>query len=194
MLLAHLDRNGTVEVVARIQLQTLLIGINIQLNTSDVGVRCEDTDVCSLRRRVPRAIENEGIVVAGAVESTVINCIKDVSSDLFWGGEIERRAVNDADRAIRYFNIVDLHIAGSVGHMECVVQDCHVRRVGESVEVPVNVVRKHDGSWFVERYRHKSGGPCWTRSYCVGRVCDDGARKALVSSVEEREGDRAYVA
>ena len=194
MLLAHLDRNGTVEVVARIELQTLLVGINVQLNTSDVGIHCKDTDICGFWRRVPRAIEDEGIVIAGAVEPAVINRVENISSDLFWRGEIERRAVNDADRAIRHFNIVDLHITGRVGHVECVIQDRHIGRVGETVEVPVDVVRKHDGGWFIDRYRHKSGSPCRTRRYCVGRVCDDGARKAFISSVEERKGDRTHVA
>ena len=152
MLLGHLDRNGAVQIVTCIELQTLLVGIDIQLNSRDVGVHREDADICSFWRRVPGAVKDEGIVVACAVESTVIDCIEDVSSNLFRRGEIERGTIDDADRAIGYFDVVDLHIARRVGHVECVVQDCQVRWVGESVEVPVDVIGKHDGSWFVERY------------------------------------------
>ena len=123
MLLAHLDRNGAVEVVTRIKLQTLLVGINIQLNTRDVGVHGEDADISSFWRGVPGAVKNESVVVACAVESTVIDSIEDVSSDLLWRGEIEGRAVDDADRAIGYFDIVDLHVARRVRHVERVVQD-----------------------------------------------------------------------
>lgn len=121
MLLTRFDRNGAVEVVTCIELQTLLIGINIQLNTSGVGVHCEDADIRSLRCRVPGTVKDEGIVVAGAIESTIVDCVEDVSSDLFWRGEIEGRAVDDADRADWYFDVVDLNVARRVGHVECVV-------------------------------------------------------------------------
>lgn len=126
MLLAHLDRNGTVEVVTRIELQTLLIGIDIQLDTSDVGVHREDADICSFWGGVPRTVKDEGVIVAGAVESTVIDCIKNVPPNLLRRGEVESRAVDDADCAIRYFDVVNLHIARRVGHVECVVQDRQV--------------------------------------------------------------------
>lgn len=89
MLLAHLDRNGAVEVVTRIELQTLLVGVDIQLNTSDVGIHCEDADICSFWRGVPGTVKDEGIVVAGAIESTVIDGVEDVPSNLFWRGEIK---------------------------------------------------------------------------------------------------------
>ena len=121
MLLARFDGNGAVEVVTRIELQTLLIGIDIQLNTSGVGVHCEDADICSLGRGVPGAVKDEGVVVAGAVESTIVDCIEDVSSDLFGRGEIEGRTVDDADRAVGNFDVVDLHVARRIGHVESVV-------------------------------------------------------------------------
>lgn len=121
MLLAHFDRNGAVEVVTRIELQTLLIGIDIQLNTSCVGVHCEDADICSLGCGVPGAVEDEGVVVAGAVEPTIVDCVEDVSSDLFWRGKIEGRTVDDPDRAIGNFNVVNLHVARRVGHVECII-------------------------------------------------------------------------
>ena len=126
MLLAQLDRDGAIEVVTRIELQTLLVGIDIQLNSSDVGIHCEDTNICSFWRRVPGAVKDEGIVVAGTVESAVINSVEDISSDLFWRGKIKGRAVDDPDRAVRYFNVVDLYIARRIGHVERVIQDCHV--------------------------------------------------------------------
>ena len=121
MLLARFDRNGAVEVVTRIELQTLLIGIDIQLNTSCVGVHREDADICSLGCGVPGAVEDEGVVVAGAIEPTIVDCVENVSSNLFCRGKIESRTVDDADRAVGYFDVVDLHVARRVGHVECVV-------------------------------------------------------------------------
>ena len=126
MLLAHFDGNGAVEVVTRIELQTLLVGIDIHLNASDVGVHREDTNIGSFWRGVPGAVKDEGVVVAGTVESAVINCVENISSDLFWGGKIEGRAVDNANRAIRYFDVVNLYVARGVRHVECVIQDCHV--------------------------------------------------------------------
>ena len=121
MLLAHLDRNGAVKIVTRIKLQTLLVSIDVQLDPSHVGVHREDADICSFWRGVPGAVKDKGVVVAGAVESTVIDCVEDVSSDLFWRGEIEGRTVDDAYRAIRYFNVVNLHVARRIWHVECVI-------------------------------------------------------------------------
>ena len=126
MLLAHFDRDGTVEVVTRIELQTLLVGVDIQLNASNVGVHCEDADICSFWRGVPGAVKDEGIIIAGTVESTIINRVENIFSDLFWGGKIEGRAVDNSDRTIRYLDVVDLYVARRVGHVECVVQYCHV--------------------------------------------------------------------
>lgn len=121
MLLAHFDWNGAIEIVTSVELQTLLVSIDIQLNPSNVRIHCEDADVCSFWRGVSGAVEDEGIVVAGAIKSTVIDCVEDVSSDLFWRGEVEGRTVDNADRAIRDLNVVDLHVARRIGHVECVV-------------------------------------------------------------------------
>ena len=151
MLLAHFDRNGAVEVVTRIELQALLIGVDVQLNTSDVGVHREDANICSFWGGVPGAVKDERIIVSGTVEPAVINCVENISSDLFRRGKIKGRAFDDADCAIWYLDVVDLYVACRVGHLECVVQNCHVRWVRKSVKVPIDVVGKHDGSWFVER-------------------------------------------
>lgn len=126
MLLAHFDRNGAVEVVTRIELQTLLIGIDIQLNTSGIRVHREDADICGFWRGVAGTVQDERIVVAGAIESTVVNRIENVPPNLLRRGKVKGRAVDDADCAIRYFDVVDLHVARRVGHVECVVQDCQV--------------------------------------------------------------------
>ena len=151
MLLAHFDRNGAIEVVTRIELQALLVGVDIQLNPSDVGGHREDANIRSFWRRVAGAVKDEGIVVAGTVEPAVIDSVEDISSDLFRRGKIKGGTVDDPDRAVRYFNVVDLYIARRIGHVERVIQDCHVRWIGESVKVPIDVVGKHDGSWFVDR-------------------------------------------
>ena len=126
MLLAHFDGDGAIEVVARIELQTLLVGIDVQLDTSDVGVHGEDADICRFWRGVPGPVEDECIVVAGAVEAAVVDCVEDVSSDLFWGGEIEGRAIHDADCAVWYLDVIDLYVTRGVGHVQCVVQDGQV--------------------------------------------------------------------
>ena len=126
MLLAHLDGDGAIEVVTRVELQTLLVGIDVQLDTSDVGVHGEHADVCSFWRGVPGPVEDECIVVAGAVKAAVTDCVKDVSADLFWGGEIEGRAIDYADCTVGYLDIVNLYVTRRVGHVQCVVQDCQV--------------------------------------------------------------------
>ena len=126
MLLAHLDGDGAIEVVTRVELQTLLVGIDVQLDTGDVGVHGEDADVCSFWRGVPGAVEDERVVVAGAVESAVIDCVEDISSNLFWGGEIEGGAIDDADCTIWYLDVINLYVTRRVGHVQCVVQDGQV--------------------------------------------------------------------
>ena len=126
MLLAHLDGDGTIEVVARVELQTLLVGIDVQLDASDVGVHGEDADVCSFWRGVPGPVEDECVVVAGAVEAAVIDCVEDVSSDLFWGGEVEGGAIDYTDCTVWYLDVVNLYVTRRVGHVQCVVQDGQV--------------------------------------------------------------------
>ena len=126
MLLAHLDGDGAIKVITGIELQTLLVGIDVQLDASDVRVHGEDADVCSFWRGVPGPIEDECIIVAGAVESAVVDCVEDVSSDLFWGGEIEGRAIDDANCTVWYLDVVDLYVTRRVGHVQCVVQDRQV--------------------------------------------------------------------
>ena len=126
MLLAHLNRDSAIEVITRVELQTLLVGIDIQLDTSEIGVHGEDADICSFWRGVPGPVEDECVVVAGAVEAAVIDCVEDVSSDLFWGGEIEGGAIDDADCAVWYLDVINLYVACGVGHVQCVVQDGQV--------------------------------------------------------------------
>ena len=117
MLLAHLDGDGAIKVITRVELQTLLVGIDVQLDAGDVRVHGEDADVCSFWRGVPGPVEDECIVVASAVEATVIDCVEDVSSDLFWGGEIEGGAIHDADCAVWYLDVVNLYVTRRVGHV-----------------------------------------------------------------------------
>ena len=126
MLLAHLDGDGAIEIVTRVELQTLLVGIDVQLDTCDVGVHGEDAEVCSFWRGVPGPVEDECIVVAGAVEAAVVDRVEDVSSDLFWGGEVERGVIDYADCAVWYLDVINLYVTRGVGHVQRVVQDGQV--------------------------------------------------------------------
>ena len=121
MWLANFDGDGAIEVVTRIELQTLLVGVDLQLNPIKKLIHCEDTNICSFWRRVPRAVKDKCIVVASTVESAIINSVEDISSDLFWRGKIKGRAVDNPNRAVRYFNVVDLYIARRIGHVERVI-------------------------------------------------------------------------
>ncbi len=140
MLLTLLDRDGSIKIVAGVDLQTLLVGSDIELDARDVGGHCEDAQVGRLRRRVTRAIQDEGMIIACTAETTAIDCLRDVSSNLLRRREIQISAIDDAYNASGYFNIVELDITSSVWHVERVVQNRRVDGIGKSVQIPVNVI------------------------------------------------------
>ncbi len=140
MLLTLLDRDGSIKIVAGVDLQTLLVGSDIELDARDVGGHCEDAQVGRLRRGVTRAIQDEGMIIACTAETTAIDCLRDVSSNLLRRREIQISAIDDAYNASGYFNIVELDITSSIWHIERIVQNRGVDGIGKSVQIPVNVI------------------------------------------------------
>ena len=165
MLLALLDGDVVFlrDIVARVDLQALLIRVDVQLDARDVAAHGEHAQVRGFGRRVPRSVEDEGVVVARAAEAAGVDGLLDVLADGFGGGEVEEGACCRADAAIGDFDIVDFDVSRGVGHVECVVEDGVVIWVVERVEVPIDVVGQHYGSGLVEWNRYQSASPCRSR-------------------------------
>lgn len=123
MLLTLLDRDGSIEVVASVYLQTLLIRSDIELDTSDIGGHCENTQVVRFWGRIARAIEDERFVIACTAETAAIDCLLNVSANLLGRREFQMSIIDDADSAIQYFNVIELDVMSGVWHVERVAQD-----------------------------------------------------------------------
>lgn len=117
MLLALLDRNGPVERVARVNLQTLLVGSDVELDASDIRGHGQDAQVGRFWCRVARAIKDESIVIACTIEAAAIDRLLNISAYLLRRCEIQISIIDDADGAIGHLNIIEFDIASSVGHI-----------------------------------------------------------------------------
>ena len=87
MLLALLDRNGPVLAAAAIDLQTLLVGIDIHLDTGRIAGQCQNGDIRSFWGRIAWSVKDKGVVVSGTVETAVVGG-KNIRADLFRACEI----------------------------------------------------------------------------------------------------------
>lgn len=189
MLLTRLHRNRPVGVVARVNLQALLIGIDIQPDTRALGPQRQHAEIRRFRRRIPRSIEDERVVVARAVVPAAVRRGEDVPPDLLGGSEVIGGAVHRADGAGGHFDVVDLDVPSGVGHLQGVVQDGAAFCIDKGAEVPVDVVGEHDGRGFVQRDGDEARSPCRAGGDGICCVGDDVAGKPLEGLVEEGEGD-----
>ena len=140
MLLTCLHRNASVLAVAAVNLQALLIGLDIHLDARSVTRHGQDRQIRRLRRRVPRPVKYEGIVVSSAIETAEVG-VENVCAKLLGRGEIEECGVADsADHASGDFNVIDADVAVRVWHRECVVENSAAFRVDEGAEVPIYMV------------------------------------------------------
>lgn len=91
-----LDGDGAVLAVARVDLESLLVGSDVEADSGGAGVHVDDRDdrvtSCVLRR----AIYDEAVVIAGAVIAAESVGFRDVLADEFAGDEV-RGAVVDVD-------------------------------------------------------------------------------------------------
>lgn len=117
MLLALLDRNTAILPVTAIDLQTLLIGSHIHTNPRRLRRQGQDNQIGSFGGGVPRAVEDEGVVVADAAEATGVVCGEDVGADLFGGGEVENGVGDSVEGAGGDEDVIDADVARTVGHM-----------------------------------------------------------------------------
>ena len=150
VLLTLFDRYRPVQGITGVDLQTLLVRSDIQLYTCHIRGHSQKANIGRFGARVAWSIEDEGIVIADAAEATIVDCGEYVGANLFGGSEVEEGAIDDTDGAIGDFDVVDFDVAVTVGHVESVIQDCGVGRDIEGVEVPVDVVGKHDWCGFVQ--------------------------------------------
>ena len=158
MLLTRLDSNRPILPPTPINLQILLVGSNIHL---DARCRTADRQHDQIRRlgsRIPWPIQDERVIVAGTVESTLVR-VHNIPSNLLWGGEVKGSTGYGLELASRNENGVDYDGAGSIGHVKGVVEDVCARTFGEGVEVPVDVIGEHEGRGGIEGDGNEAGGP-----------------------------------
>ena len=111
MLLAGFHWNSSILTIAAIDLQTLLVGFDVHLDTSNVAPHAKDCQIRRLRRGVPRSVEYECIVISSTIETREVG-IEDVFAELLWRGEIEEGSVADyANRTGRDFDVVNANVA-----------------------------------------------------------------------------------
>ncbi len=166
MLLACLDANCSFGVVACVQLNALLVGSNIELNTSLGRGHGEQNQILSLRGGVSRSVHYEGVVVAGTVVSASVQCLQDILADLLGGAEVIGRVGGSEKLSSGNFDIVNTDVARGVWHSQSVVQDSASFLTDKSTKVPVDVVGKHYGGGLVEGNGDQSRRPsrsCWVR-------------------------------
>ena len=94
----------------------------------------------SLGGRVSRAVHNKGVIIAGAVETTAIECVQDILADLLGGGEVIGRVGGGEKLPGGNLDVVNTHVARGIGHVQRMVQDRTRFFADEGTEVPVDVV------------------------------------------------------
>lgn len=196
VLLALLDGDGALLGVAGVDLEALLVGADVEADAGDGGGHGELGQVGGFGGGVAGAVEDEGVVVAGAAEAAGVDGGGDVFADGLGFREVEEGVVgggDGADRAVGDFDVVDFDVPRRVRHVQRVVEDRGVGGVGEGVQVPVDVVGEHDRGGGVQGDGHHARRPAGPGRHGVGGVGDDGAGEALVSLVQEGEGDGGFV-
>lgn len=148
MLLARFHGDTPVHVPTGINLQVLLIRPNIHLDARHMTRQSKYSQIRRLGRRIPRPIEDEGVIVASAVEAAPVG-VRDVLPDLFGGGEVKRSALDDFKAAGGDKDVVDLDSPRGIGHIKGVLEDGGGLLVDKGTEIPVDVIREHDGSGLV---------------------------------------------
>ncbi len=183
MLLALLDRYSAIEIVAGVDLQALLVGVDVELDPGAVRGHGEHTDVVRFRSGISRAIEDESIVVAYAPGTAAIHPLEDITTNLLRRREIKPGSVDDANGARGYLQTIDFDISVIVGHLQGIVEDRLTRSIDEGSEVPVDMIREHDWGRLVEWYRNQSRCPSRASGYSVSGIRDDVARETFESLV-----------
>jgi hypothetical protein len=171
--LIRLDRDAPILAIARVQLQTLLVGPQGQ---SDPRVDARPNElrrVHRLRTRAIRSVEDERIVDPGAPDTALLG-VKGSISDQFRAGEVERHGrglewvLDGLETASGYLEGVDRDDSVGVGHLEGVVKDGGLL---EGSEVPVDVVGEHDWGVVVKGYGDNPAGQARWGRYREGDVC-----------------------
>ena len=131
---------------AGVHLECLLIRIDINLDAGPLArKRCDGARVVPVVRAVLSAVDKVAVVVASAVEATVAGKLRcsEVGANLLRGGPevVDRVLLVGKDSAIRDEDVIDTDTLARVRQVEGVVQCSRRIRVGETIQVPVGLLK-----------------------------------------------------
>ena len=150
MLLARLDWYCPIQIIAAVDLQILLVRPDIQLDARYIAGHGQHGDIRRFLSRVAWSVKDKGVVVAGAVEATLMG-IRDVCANLLWACKVESSTIDDFNAAGGDLDTIYFDSPSRVRHVEGIVENGRCFGVDEGSEVPINMVCEHDGSRLVER-------------------------------------------
>lgn len=190
------ESEGAVLAAARVDLEGFLLGVDVNLDAGPVaGEGCDGSRV-PVVRAVLGAVDEVAGVIAGAVGAAVAEEVGggEVGADLLGRGPevVDVVLLVGQDGAVGDQNAVGSDALARVGHVQGVVESERRLRVLETVQIPVGVRGKHDGSLVGSGDGRHVDVPL-VRSHGVGNVGDDLAGEALLTSiVDERESDAVW--
>lgn len=194
-----LGRNGAVLAVAGVDLHGGLVGGNLHGDTGLVGGDTDHGNNRVLGGVGGRAVDDPAGVVAGAASAAQTGGLVDVLADELGLGEVQSAIVGGVhvrDLAGGDEDAISSNEALGEGHLQGgIVQDGGVL---ERVEVPVDVVGKHDGGLLGQSHRHQLGGQLGQTLRVLRRllggdtvdgVGDHVTGEVLKALIEEGEGN-----
>lgn len=122
MLLTRLNRYHSLEVLAGIYLQILLIGAYIELYPSGAGSHGKDAQARSLMARVSRPVGDKCVIVAYAISAAIVNILEDVMASFLGGCEVKEGVFDCADNPGWNLDAIGLNVTRCVWHVQGVSQ------------------------------------------------------------------------
>lgn len=197
--LRRLDGDGSILAVAGVDLDRLLIGSDLETDAGGFGVHAHRWDHRFLGRVRRGPVDNEAIVVADAVGTAEPVSVFDVGADELSRGEIGAAVVGGRD--LRNRAVGDkVAVCGDVALGQRKLEPHAVEDVVvlEPVQVPVDMVRHHDGRGLGHGQRDQPRGQLRQALGVLGGAggvdaedCmgDDVAWEALLGPVDQGESD-----
>ena len=178
-------RKHTVLTTAAIHLESLLISVDVELDTRPrAGQRSNGTRFTPVERAILITVDSVAVVVTGAVVTAVAEELRrcEVGADLLGSRPevVDGVLLVGQNSAIRNENVVNTDTLAGIRHIQGVVQSSKCGRVNKGVQVPVRV--RSQNYWFLLGYR-KSGNldvPS-VRRHGVSDVADDFTRETFLA-------------
>jgi len=174
------DLARNVKPESRIDLNSRLIGGNIDPNSGEVTPQRRSS------LGIFGTVINPCTIVALASLPAQVESVVPASTDLLFFPEIERRASGSDELACGYGISVNVDYPGSVDLK--MMGENIVASVLEGIQVPIDMLREHDGSLLGSSCANHSIQYS-TVSYSMSCECGDIPRETLVCSVEVFVGD-----